>query len=37
MRKLIVSDIMSLDGYFEGPGKDVMALRWIPRVKSWSS
>jgi dihydrofolate reductase len=26
MRKLIVSNIMSLDGYFEGPGKDVMAL-----------
>src|SRR3970040_560189 len=31
MRKLIVSNIMSLDGYYEGPGKDVMALfdyRW---------
>jgi hypothetical protein len=26
MRKLIVSNIMSLDGYFEGPGRDVMAL-----------
>jgi dihydrofolate reductase len=26
MRKLIVSNIMSLDGYYEGPGKDVMAL-----------
>jgi dihydrofolate reductase len=26
MRKLIVSNIMSLDGYFEGPGKDVMVL-----------
>jgi dihydrofolate reductase len=26
MRKLIVSNIMSLDGYFEGPGKNVMAL-----------
>jgi hypothetical protein len=26
MRKLIVSNIMSLDGYFEGPGQDVMAL-----------
>ena len=24
MRKLIVSNIMSLDGYFEGPGKNVM-------------
>ena len=31
MRKLIVSNIMSLDGYYEGPGKNVMVLfdyRW---------
>ena len=26
MRKLVVSTIMSLDGYVEGPGGDVMAL-----------
>jgi dihydrofolate reductase len=26
MRKLIVSNAMSLDGYYEGPGKNVMAL-----------
>lgn len=26
MRKLIVSNFVSLDGYFEGPGNDVMAL-----------
>ena len=26
MRKLIVSNILSLDGYYEGPGKNVMAL-----------
>jgi dihydrofolate reductase len=26
MRKLIVANIMSLDGYFEGPGRNVMAL-----------
>jgi dihydrofolate reductase len=26
MRKLIVANIMSLDGYFEGPDKNVMAL-----------
>ena len=26
MRKLVVCNILSLDGYFEGPGKDVMAL-----------
>jgi dihydrofolate reductase len=31
MRELIVSNMMSLDGYYEGPGKNVMALfdyRW---------
>src|SRR5215204_3786071 len=31
LRKLIVSNAMSLDGYYEGPGKNVMALfdyRW---------
>ena len=31
MRKLIVSNAMSLDGFYEGPGKNVMALfnyRW---------
>ena len=31
MRKLIVSNAVSLDGYYEGPGKNVMALfdyRW---------
>jgi hypothetical protein len=26
MRKLIVANIMSLDGYFEGPGGNVMVL-----------
>jgi dihydrofolate reductase len=26
MRRLIVTNIVSLDGYFEGPGKDVLAL-----------
>lgn len=26
VRKLIVSNVMSLDGYYEGPGKNVMAL-----------
>ncbi len=26
MRKLIVTNIVSLDGYYEGPGKNVMAL-----------
>jgi dihydrofolate reductase len=26
MRKLIVANMMSVDGYFEGPGKNVMAL-----------
>jgi hypothetical protein len=26
MRKLIVCNIISVDGYYEGPGKDVLAL-----------
>jgi dihydrofolate reductase len=26
MRKLVVCNLVSLDGYYEGPGKDVMAL-----------
>lgn len=26
MRKLIISNVMSLDGYYEGPGRNVMAL-----------
>lgn len=26
MRKLIVANIMSLDGYYEGPDKNVMVL-----------
>jgi hypothetical protein len=26
MRRLIVSNIMSLDGYYEGPGRNVMVL-----------
>ena len=26
MRKLIVSNMMSLDGYYEGPGKKVLPL-----------
>ena len=32
MRKVIVCNIMSLDGYYEGPGGNVMALpRWTRR------
>ncbi len=26
MRKLVVSNIVSLDSYYEGPGRDVMVL-----------
>jgi hypothetical protein len=26
MRKLIVSNVVSLDGFFEGPGGNIMAL-----------
>lgn len=32
MRKLIISNAMSLDGYYEGPGKNVMALFDYRRV-----
>jgi dihydrofolate reductase len=34
MRKLIVTNMMSLDGYYEGPGKNVMAL-FDYRVKEY--
>jgi hypothetical protein len=42
MRKLIVSNIISLDGYYEGPGKNVMVLfdyRWevYPMDKSFDA
>jgi hypothetical protein len=26
MRKLVVCNIMSLDGYYDGPGQDVMVM-----------
>jgi hypothetical protein len=26
MRKVIISNIISLDGYYEGPGENVMVL-----------
>jgi dihydrofolate reductase len=34
MRKIIVANIISLDGYYEGPGKNVMAL-FDYRVKEY--
>ena len=49
MRKLIVSNLVSLDGAFAGPGGDVMACRWTtsststtpsgsgPRTRCWSA
>jgi dihydrofolate reductase len=41
VRNLIVSNIMSLDGYYEGPGKNVMALfdyRWdYPKDESFDA
>lgn len=39
MRKLIVSTIISVDGYHEGPGKDVLALpfdRGFSAYNTWS-
>jgi hypothetical protein len=40
MRRLIVSNMMSLDGYYEGPGKNVMALfdyRWEREISHLNS
>lgn len=37
MRKLVVSNIMSLDGYYEGPGKDVMALPFDPAFDDYNA
>jgi dihydrofolate reductase len=36
MRKLIVSNIVSLDGYFDGPGGDVMAMPMDHRFDSYN-
>ena len=36
MRKLIVANFMSLDGYFEGPDKDVMALPFDPMFDEYN-
>lgn len=36
MRKLIVCNIMSLDGYYAGPGKDVMALPLDPAFDAYN-
>lgn len=37
MRKLIVCNIISLDGYYEGPGKDVMALPFDPAFDDYNA
>jgi len=36
MRKLIVTNIMSLDGCYEGPGRNVMALPMDPAFDSYN-
>ncbi len=36
MRKVIVSTIVSLDGYCEGPGKDVLALPFDPGFSAYN-
>ena len=36
MRKLIVTNIMSLDGYYEGPGGNVMALPMDARFDAYN-
>jgi dihydrofolate reductase len=37
MRKLIVANIVSLDGYFEGPGGNVMALPMDPSFDAYNA
>jgi dihydrofolate reductase len=37
MRKLIVSNIVSLDGYYEGPGRDVTALPLDPAFDAYNA
>ena len=37
MRKLVVGNIMSVDGYYDGPGRDVMVMPQEPGGRSWSS
>jgi dihydrofolate reductase len=37
MRKLIVTNIMSLDGYYEGPGGNVMALPMDPSFDAYNA
>jgi dihydrofolate reductase len=37
MRKLIVTNIMSLDGYYEGPGGNVMALPMDHRFDAYNA
>ncbi len=36
MSKLIVSTLISLDGYHEGPGKNVMALPFDPGFSAYN-
>ncbi|HEU4948419.1 MAG TPA: dihydrofolate reductase family protein [Kribbella sp.] len=36
MRKLIVTNIVSLDGYYEGPGNNVMALPMDPSFDAYN-
>ncbi|MFI0368717.1 dihydrofolate reductase family protein [Actinomadura sp. 1N219] len=37
MRKLIVANIISLDGYYEGPGNDVMALPFADAFSEYNA
>jgi dihydrofolate reductase len=37
MRKLIVANIMSLDGYFDGPGGDVMVMPMDDRFDAYNA
>lgn len=37
MRKVVVSNIMSLDGFYEGAGKDVLALPFDPGLDDYNA
>ena len=37
MRKLIVCNIVSLDGYYQGPGRDVMALPFADAFSDYNA
>jgi len=37
MRKLILSMLVSLDGFIEGPNKEFVPPEWSPELDKWGS